>query len=296
MFSIAKCVVLLCAAVAASGFELGDMDVIFHLFTRTNPTLSQPLLPSINSIMASSFSPGRRTVITIHSHADTVSGNFNAFVVNAHLAAEDVNVLAIDWSPGSGMYTQGLGNAVQCGERIAQFINLLSTNFGYGPNNYRLVGVGLGGHIAGIAGDRSLGDIPHIIAIDPSLVGWTHHPEILKPDNAELVEVLHATAGHLGYDYPLGDLDFYPNGGSFQNSCGGDVNCSHILGYAFYAESVTAEGGSRFVGTACESYEQAITNACSGERDAVFGGLAAKSGQSGIYHFATNFQSPFAQG
>lgn len=93
-----------------------------------------------------------------------------------------------------------------------------------------------------------------------------------------MVEVLHATAGVLGYDYPLGDLDFYPNGGSSQIFCGSDTTCSHMLGYIFYAESISTEGGSRFVGTACASYEEAIAQSCTGEKGVVFGGLGDKTG------------------
>lgn len=117
-------------------------------------------------------------------------------------------------------------------------------------------------------------------AIDPSFHGWTHHPDLLRQSDAGLVEVLHATAGITGYDYPLGHLDFYPNGGSYQNGCGTDASCSHIYGYAFYAESLTAEvtDGPKFVGTACESYEDAIVLRCSGDRDVVFGGTASKEG------------------
>ncbi|KAJ8735420.1 hypothetical protein PYW07_007040 [Mythimna separata] len=296
MAGLVKCVFILCAALAASGNKLGDNDVIFHLFSKQNPQMSQPLLPIPSSIMASNFLPNRQTVITIHSSGDSVTGNFNAFLVPAHLSAQDVNLLAVDWSPASGMYTQGLSNAVACAERIASFINLLSSAFNYGPSNIRIVGVGLGGHIAGIAADRVIGNIPHIIAIDPSLPGWTHHPDILKRGQALLVEVLHATAGTLGYDYPLGDLDFYPNGGQNQIGCGSDISCSHILSYIFYAESISTAGGSRFVGTACENYDQAIAQNCSGQRGVVFGGLANKAGQSGIYSFQTNPTQPFAQG
>ncbi|KAJ8736503.1 hypothetical protein PYW08_007159 [Mythimna loreyi] len=296
MSGLVKCVFILGAALAASGNKLGSDDVVFHLFTRENPQLSQPLLPIPGSIMNSNFLPERKTIITIHSSGEGVTGNFNAFIVPAHLGAHDINLLAVDWSRGSGLYTQGLSNAVDCGRHIAFFINLLSSSFNYAPSNIRIVGVGLGGHIAGITAERVNGVIPHIVAIDPSFHGWTHHPDILKPGQASVVEVLHTTAGSLGYDYPLGDLDFYPNGGSNQPSCGADVSCSHILGYVFYAESISTVGGSKFVGTACASYENAIAQTCSGEKGVVFGGLGDKTGQSGIYTFQTNWQQPFAQG
>ncbi|CAK1601793.1 unnamed protein product [Parnassius mnemosyne] len=297
MFAVTRCLLILCAAVAASGFGLGDSQVIFHLFTRSNPQISQPLVPSVQSIMTSSFSVSRRTVVTIHSHGETVSGNFNAFVIPAHLTAADVNVIAVDWSAGASMYTQGLGNAPQVGRIIAQFLNILINNFGYNVNQVRIVGVGLGGHVAGIAARHVNGEIPHIIALDPSLPGWTHHPEILNADDAGVVEVLHTTAGRYGYDYQLGDVDFYANGGSHQNGCATDVSCSHIYSYAYYAESIKneVEDGKRFVGTACNDYENAITLQCNGPRDAVFGGLATKVGVSGIYTFLTNFAPPFAR-
>ncbi|XP_026731478.1 inactive pancreatic lipase-related protein 1-like [Trichoplusia ni] len=298
MFSLGKCVLVLCAAVAANGFSLGPTDIIFHLFTRSNPQVSQPIFPSINSILAASlFNPEVNTVITVHSNGEDVTGNFNAFVVTGHLQAENVNVLAVDWSKASSMYTEGLANAEQVGKVIADFINILSQSFSYMPSQVRIVGVGLGGHIAGIAGRNVIGNLPYIVAIDPSLHGWTHNPLILNKDDADVVEVLHATAGVLGYDFPLGDIDFYPNGGTYQFGCGIDSSCSLTYGIAFYAESVTRGAeDNEFVGTKCENYEEAIAQECAGARDAVFGGLESKTGASGVYSFKTNMVQPFAQG
>lgn len=87
----------------------------------------------------------------------------NTVLISAHLQAQDVNILAVDWSPGAGMYTEGLGNAPQCGEIIANFVNILTQQFGYNAGLIRIVGVGLGGHIAGIAARAISGNIPHII-------------------------------------------------------------------------------------------------------------------------------------
>ncbi|XP_047985216.1 pancreatic triacylglycerol lipase-like [Leguminivora glycinivorella] len=295
-----KCALVLCAAVAAHGFNLGPLDVEFHLYTRSNPSVSQPVTPSVNSFLTSTFSPARRTFLTIHSDGEGVGGNFNAFVVGGLLTAADVNVIAVDWSRASFLYSLGLANAPQAGEMIAEIINVLIVNFGYSADMVTIVGVGLGGHLAGITARHITGNVGHIVAIDPSFYGWTHHPDILKATDATAVEVLHATSGILGYDYPLGTIDFYPNGGVYQNGCGTDASCSHIYAYAFYAESLAAELNSntnnQFVGTACDSYEQAIANICSGARDVTFGGTAVKTSQSGIYTFNTNAVQPFAQG
>ncbi|XP_068626959.1 pancreatic triacylglycerol lipase-like [Battus philenor] len=297
MHMVTRSLLLLCVTAAVSAFNLRDGDVIFHLFTRGNPQISQALLPSVSSIMTSTFSVSRRTIFTIHNYGENVSGNFNAFVVPAHLQAEDVNVIAVDWSPGSMMYTHGLGNAPQVGRIIAQFINILINNFGYRVSQIRIVGVGLGAHVAGIAGRNVNGIIPHIVALDPSLHGWTHHPEILNPDDADVVEVLHTTAGVYGYDKPLGDIDFYANGGQSQAGCFSDVQCSHIYSYVFYNESIIAEidDGNRFVGTACNDYESAMKLQCNGPRDVEFGGLETKTHVWGVYMFLTNMVPPFAR-
>lgn len=83
----------------------------------------------------------------------------------AHLSAEDVNIIAVDWSAGSSIYTQGLGNAPQAGRVVAQFLNILISNFGYTANQVRIVGVGLGGHVAGITARHVNGNVPHIIGM-----------------------------------------------------------------------------------------------------------------------------------
>ncbi|KAM3967545.1 pancreatic triacylglycerol lipase [Aphomia sociella] len=290
--------VIVCVATAASGFSLSPTDVVFHFYSRANPTVSQPLFPTAASIMTANINIFGPIIITVHDQGDSVGGNFNAHVIPAHLNSNDVNIFAVDWSSGSAMYTEALGNAPQCGEVIASFVNILINEFGLNSGLLTIVGVGVGAHVAGIAGRNIVSPVPHIVALDPSLVGWTHHPEILNPDDANVVEVLHTTAGNYGYDYPLGDIDFYSNGGSHQTGCGSDSTCSHMYSYIYYAESITSEanGGTLFVGTACEDYENAINLSCNGDRDVVFGGTADKSDVSGIYTFLTNAQQPFARG
>lgn len=119
----------------------------------------------------------------------------------------------------------------------------------------------------------------YVTALDPALLGWTHHPEKLNANDAGIVEVLHTSAGHYGYDFPLGDIDFYANG-EFQPYCGTDVECSRDLSFIYYAESITAESGNgpQFVGTSCDSYENALRAECTGARDTSFGGSASKDG------------------
>lgn len=74
-----------------------------------------------------------------------------------------MNVIAIDWSAGSRMYTQGLGNAPRCGAIIADFINFLIASRLQDVSLMRFVGVGLGAQVAGIAARNVMGNVPHIV-------------------------------------------------------------------------------------------------------------------------------------
>ncbi|KAL0851377.1 hypothetical protein ABMA28_007193 [Loxostege sticticalis] len=303
MYTAVKCALLLSVAVAASGHSLGFQDVVFHLFTRNNRANSIPVLPTFESLVggqaAQYFVPSRRTIIAIptqNSDDETVP-QFGAHVVSAHLDAEDVNVFLIDWSAGSSMYSEGLAQAPQCGQIIANFVNIMIRELSMSASLFRLVGHGLGGHIAGIAARQINGNVPHIISLDPSLHGWTHHPARLNRNDATVVEVLSTSAGILGYDQPLGDLNFFANGGTNQPGCGIVATCSRNYAFIYYGESVRSDviNGPKFVGTRCDNYQQALSNQCSGERDATFGGVSTKTSGAGIYTFPTNASPPFAR-
>lgn len=69
----------------------------------------------------------------------------------------------MDWSRASFLYSVGLANAPQAAEMIADIINFLQDTFGYNPSLIRIVGVGLGGHIAGLVARHVRGDITHIV-------------------------------------------------------------------------------------------------------------------------------------
>lgn len=63
--------------------------------------------------------------------------------------------------------------------------------------------------------------IPRITGLDPAFPlyfgGRSFH---LSSGDATFVDVIHTNAGILGYPTPIGDVDFYPNGGKlFQPGC-----------------------------------------------------------------------------
>ncbi|KAG7306655.1 hypothetical protein JYU34_008073 [Plutella xylostella] len=79
-----------------------DVDIEYHLFTRANPTVSQPLIMEDNQLTPGThFDARKRTVILIHGWLSSVTSNMTTVLVPAFLQAADVNVIAVDWSAGA---------------------------------------------------------------------------------------------------------------------------------------------------------------------------------------------------
>lgn len=87
-------------------------------------------------------------------------------------------------------------------------------------------------HMAGLAGKLvRRGRINTIIGLDPagSLFSVNTPAERLAVGDADYVECLHTNGGAFGFGIgaPIGDADFFPNGGSVQPGC--ILNsCSHL--------------------------------------------------------------------
>ena len=107
------------------------------------------------------------------------------------------------------------------------------------------VGHSLGSHLCGFFGkmseriDQTL-TLTKIVGLDPAGPIWDYNDTQLKQDpslrlnkeDALNVEVFHTNAEILGYRYPIGDIDFYINGGYRQPQCASNDTfgvCSHGL-------------------------------------------------------------------
>ena len=115
------------------------------------------------------------------------------------------------------------------------------------------IGHSLGSHLCGFFGkmskklDKDL-TVEKIIGLDPAGPIWDYNDDLLQQDpnlrlnkdDALHVEVFHTDAKGLGSMYPLGDLDFYINGGNIQPMCKqlGNLldmhSCCHAMAWQFY--------------------------------------------------------------
>ncbi|CAH0592304.1 unnamed protein product [Chrysodeixis includens] len=269
---------------------------VYHLFTRDNPVVSQPLmLNNANLLQTTNYRNNRRTIILVHGWLESVTADFNTVLIPAFLAAEDVNVIVVDWSLGAASisYRIVIENTISSGRAVGQFINWVNQESGSTPVMYHIVGHGFGGHQAGIIGRNVNGNIAYITALDPAFIGWSAHPDRFHPNDGQYTEVVHTNYGINGFLADLGDVDFYPNGGISMPGCDSHA-CDHARSYFYFAESL-ATGG--FTGRQCVNYFAAILNSCDllpGRLQ--MGGLAPKNGRTGVFLLETNASPPFSKG
>ncbi|XP_061708606.1 pancreatic triacylglycerol lipase-like [Cydia pomonella] len=269
---------------------------VYHLFTRDNPSVSQPLL--INNavlLQTTNFSNSRRTIVLIHGWRD--GGVVSPFVTNlvpAFLAAEDVNVIVVDWSAGSSsLFASAIDNTVSSGRAVAAFINWLNQETFSSPVQYHIVGHGMGGHQAGVVGRTLGGNVAYVTGLDPSLVGWINHPDRFQETDAIYTEVIHTNCGINGYLSNLAHVDFYPNGGESMPGCDSHA-CDHERAIHYFAESVVSGG---FTGRQCINYLAAVLQQCNLlPLRLQMGGLRPKISSTGVFLLETNAAPPFSQG
>jgi pancreatic triacylglycerol lipase len=153
-------------------------------------------------------------------------------------------------------------------------------------------------HIAGFVGKHTNGELDTIIGLDPAgpLFSERRPEGRINATDARYVECLHTNGGLIGAGIgtAICDADFFPNGGSSQPGCFFNT-CSHNRAVALYVESII---DSSFHATRCTTERDASRENCNAGTGFWFGGEPSNSRNrlSGIFHFSTNRNAPFAQG
>ncbi|XP_062554608.1 phospholipase A1 VesT1.02-like [Armigeres subalbatus] len=279
-----------------------DTQTIFRLFTRSNRDNGHVIQSGNAGSLGGFWNGGRQTRMIIHGWNNNGGSPVNTQIRNAYLDRGDFNVITVDWGAGAQNpnYLTSRNHINAVAATVARFVDFLNQSGGMSFNNIYIVGHSLGGHTAGIAGKRvSRGRLHTVVALDPALPLFSINApnERVAPTDANYVEVIHTNAGLLGFDLPIGQADFYPNGGRSQPGCGVDVagTCAHSRAWEFFAESVRT---GRFNSVRCANYDQILNNNCvSSGANRNMGGEPSNIGiASGVYHLTTNGNSPFARG
>uniref|UniRef100_A0A4W4HP93 Lipoprotein lipase n=1 Tax=Electrophorus electricus TaxID=8005 RepID=A0A4W4HP93_ELEEL len=195
------------------------------------------------SISACNFKTDAQTFLVIHGWS--VAGLFESWVsklVSALLEREpDANVIVVDWlERASHHYPTSAENTRLVGMDVAKFINWLES-LGYPLEKLHILGYSLGAHVAGIAGNLTNNKVNRITGLDPAGPTFEHADRLkrLSDDDAEFVDVLHTnTRGtpdlSIGIQRPVGHVDIYPNGGTFQPGCSLQNAMRMITTYGLY--------------------------------------------------------------
>ncbi|XP_053680254.1 phospholipase A1-like [Anopheles nili] len=278
-------------------------NISFHLFTRLNPTISQRIVPTVESLNGSFFNGSRPTRVIVHGFCNCQHSDFCQNVKDALLYANDVNILTIDWSDTAGLldYLLLRLRLDQVATSLAGFVDFLHNTTQLDLGDLHLVGHSLGAHLAGLTGKRvTTGRIGAILGLDPAgpLFSSANPGTRLASTDAEYVEVIHTNGGTLGMYDPIGTADFYPNGGKHQPGCLPwifGMSCSHGRAWELYAESAYTPVG--FKAALCGSVQQMEGSMCRNDLPKVdMGGEPVNKTKSGVFVLSTNSRFPYAKG
>jgi len=172
-------------------------------------------------------------------------------VVEAYLTRANHQIFVLNWSHYSdGNYAlNAINNLIKIGAMMGSFFYTWFTNKVFNVTMLHIVGNSftnellrvslsfylpltchsLGGQLSGYIG-RSVTTlsantlkIKRITALDPAkplfFTKLSFLPRHLSPSDAEFVDIIHTAAGSLGSDQKGGTVDFWVNGGSFQQGC-----------------------------------------------------------------------------
>ncbi|XP_058126421.1 pancreatic triacylglycerol lipase-like [Anopheles ziemanni] len=277
-------------------------DTIFRLYTRANRDTPQVVqLGQAPTLSASNFNPANPTRFIIHGWNNNGFSEVNMMLKDAWLTRDEFNVFTVDWGVGAETinYPFARARVSAVGNVVSTFINFLQANTGISYGSVSIAGHSLGAHAAGNAGFFQSGRLNTIFGMDPALPLFSlDSNDRITLNDAQYVESIHTNAGLLGFDLPLGQASFYPNGGRTQPGCGVDIAgaCAHGRAYEFLAESIVSGG---FTSVQCGSYDEILTGTCSvAGPSRPMGGEPSNfdTGTSGVFTLTTRAATPFSLG
>lgn len=206
-----------------------ETDVVFTLFTRRSPDQGHVIvLNNSDSLIRSGFLSSHSTRVLIHGWKGGSQSALNKLLRREYLIHGDFNIIVVDWSVGADTqnYIAARNRVNEVGPLVSRFIDFLSNGTNASFSDLTIIGHSLGAHIAGIAGKHTVNvRVRTIFALDPAgpLFSLGSPENRLAENDAEYVEVIYTNSGVNGFDLPLGQSNFYPNGGRKQPGCGNDL-------------------------------------------------------------------------
>jgi len=278
-------------------------DVIFRLFTRTNPTAAQTIALNNNAqLTASNYNPALQTRFHIHGW-NGGGATTGAGIRTAWLNAINCNVFTVDWGAGAQTpnYVLARNRVNAVGQVIASYCDWLNLSRQQAFSGITIAGHSLGAHVAGAAGKRTArGTVQCVVSLDPAGPLFTvadsanrvHHTDAVHVEN------IVTDAGNLGFSNLIGHANFYPNWGVSQPGCAGST-CSHSRVNDFFQHSINH--ANNFGATRCAAFANiAARNCVNGGASRRMGGhtlpITGTSPALAVFFLTTGATAPFAHG
>ncbi|XP_046477924.1 uncharacterized protein [Neodiprion pinetum] len=222
------------------------------------------------------------TKVIVHGFGSSCDHVWVYEMRSALMSVHECNIVCVDWGPGSAVpnYVRAAANTRLVGRQLAKLVRQLNVPL----ERVHLIGFSLGAHVAGFAG-AELGNVSRITGLDPAgpLFEAQDPRARLDATDASFVDVIHSNGeqlilGGLGSWQPMGDVDFYPNGGRMQTGCSnlflgavsdiiwssaveGRSLCNHRRAYKLFTDSVSPR--CRFPAFPCDhGYDGLIRGDC----------------------------------
>ncbi|XP_066297880.1 pancreatic lipase-related protein 2-like [Branchiostoma lanceolatum] len=268
------------------------IDTKFYVFTRSNPTIEdrqEISYEDTSSLRMSHFNPKNPVKVLIHgffSNPIDVPPFWPRDAMMEILKRDDMNVIVVDWNKGAVApnYFAAASNIRVVAAQTAKLIVFLMEETGCSLDQFHLVGHSLGAHTSGLVGARLPG-LPRITGLDPAEPFFEDEDPVVRLDAADalFVDVIHTDGGEIlsgawGLDLPVGDVDFYPNGGKGQPGCSNtwvgaisslfdssleltdSMDCSHSRAYQLYIDSIN--NPCKLIAYPCRSYDDFVAGRC----------------------------------
>jgi len=223
------------------------------------------------------------------AHGWNSGGDFgNGFRKGYHAhPAMAYNVIAVHWQPLSTWdnYFTAAKNSVKVGQYAGEVLglDLLINGLGQKPEQIHAIGHSLGAHLVGHFARTiqfKAGSIARVTGLDPAKPWFDLSDESnrISKEDATLVDIIHTNSGflldgRLSILEPLGDVDYYPNGGQHQPGCTDacfgifcleidlwdffNGACSHARAWEYYHESiVVSTEAENFISKGCASWDE----------------------------------------
>ncbi|XP_014479688.1 PREDICTED: uncharacterized protein LOC106746986 [Dinoponera quadriceps] len=226
----------------------------------------------INDGANRAIDPDLPTKVIVHGFGSNCNHLWVYDMRSALMSIHDCNIVCVDWGPGSAVpnYVRAAANTRLVGRQLAKLIRSLNVPL----EKVHLIGFSLGAHVAGFAG-AELGNVSRITGLDPAGPLFESQDPRARLDvtDANYVDVIHSNGeqlilGGLGSWQPMGDVDYYPNGGKMQSGCSnlffgavtdiiwssaveGKSLCNHRRAYKFFTDSVSPK--CRFPAFPCDN-------------------------------------------